>query len=102
MRLVRPGQFLLIAGEDGGAWCAAAKELAEAGGYPVRALRIGTLEGDYRDPRCAWLKQRGIGPDGAVLVRPDRYVGWRSLGASADPVSELRAALEGILCRAAA
>jgi 2,4-dichlorophenol 6-monooxygenase len=102
MCLVRPGQFLLIAGEGGDAWCAAAKELAEARGYPLRAIRIGTLEGDYRDPRCAWLKQRGIGREGAVLVRPDRYVGWRSLGGSADALGELTAALEGILCRAAA
>lgn len=102
MSLVKPGQFLLIAGEDGDAWCSAAKELAETRGYPLRAVRIGTLEGDYRDPRCAWLKQRGIGRDGAVLVRPDRYVGWRSLGGSADSVGALRTALEGILCRAAA
>ena len=102
MSLVQPGRFLLIAGEDGGAWCAAAKELAETRGFPVRAIRIGTLAGDYRDPRCAWLKQREIGREGAVLVRPDRYVGWRSMGASADPVGDLQAALEGILCRVAA
>lgn len=102
MSLVRPGQFLLIAAEEGDAWCAAAKELAEAHGFPIRAVRVGTLEGDYRDPRCAWLKQRGIERGGAVLVRPDRFVGWRSRGSSTHALGDLRAALEGVLCRVGA
>ncbi len=100
-RLVRPGELLLIAGEDGAPWCDAARTLAGAMNVPLRAVRIGHLDGDYRDPRCGWLRQRGIDRGGAVLVRPDRFIGWRSLGASADPVGELRSALERILCRRA-
>jgi 2,4-dichlorophenol 6-monooxygenase len=100
MSLVHPGQFLVIAGEDGQAWCDAAKELAETAGLPLRAVRIGTLDGDYRDPRCAWLKRREIGRAGALLVRPDRYVGWRSRDAAADPRAALRTALASVLCRA--
>jgi 2,4-dichlorophenol 6-monooxygenase len=99
MDLVRPGQFLLIAGEDGAAWCDAAKRIAASADVPLRAIRIGHLDGDYRDPRCAWLRQRGIGPHGAVLVRPDRYVAWRSREAAADPVAVLGAALSQALCR---
>ena len=39
----------------------------------------------------------GSGSDGAVRVRPDRFVGWRSLGAAAaDPTTELAAALQQI------
>jgi len=34
-----------------------------------------------------------------VLVRPDRFVGWRSLGPAADPATELAAALQQILGR---
>lgn len=102
MDLVRPGQFLLIAGEDGAAWCEAANILAESDGYPLRAVRIGHLDGDYRDPRCAWLQRREIRPGGAVLVRPDRYVGWRSMDAATDPTATLRSVLARILCRAAA
>jgi len=100
MSLVAPGEFLLIAGEDGGAWCDAARALAETERIPVRAIRIAHLDGDYRDPRCAWLRHRQIGPRGAVLVRPDRFVGWRSLEAAADPTAALRAAFTEILCRA--
>ena len=70
-----------------------------ASGIPLDAIRIGHLDGDYRDPRCAWLRQRQIGRTGAVLVRPDRYVAWRSVGASASPRAELGAALSTILSR---
>lgn len=99
MKLVRPGEFLLIAGEDGQPWCEAAAAISAANGLVLRAVRIGHLDGDYRDPRCAWLRYRGIGSQGAVLVRPDRYVAWRSHGASIAPGDALRSALSQILCR---
>ena len=99
MSLVRPGEFLLIAGEDGEPWCAAAKRLAETARLPLRAVRIGHLDGDYRDPRCSWLRHRRISPRGAILVRPDRFVGWRRIDASPEPAAELQSALSRILCR---
>lgn len=100
MSLVRPGEFLLIAGEEGRPWCEAARLVAETARIPLRAVRIAHLDGDYRDPRCTWLRHRQIGPRGAILVRPDRYVGWRNLDASSDAAGELRSALTRILCRA--
>jgi 2,4-dichlorophenol 6-monooxygenase len=99
MDLVRPGQFLLIAGEDGAPWCDAARRLAATAGVPLRAIRIGHLDGDYRDPRCTWLRERQITAEGALLVRPDRFVAWRSAGATTNPVAELGAALTKVLCR---
>lgn len=95
--LVRPGRFLLIAGEDGQAWCDAAAELADAHGLPVDAVRIGHVDGDLFDPRCTWLRHREIAADGAVLVRPDRFVAWRSLGPCGDPAAALSSALEQVL-----
>ena len=97
--LVAPGRFLLIAGEDGEAWCDAARQLAADGDVPLDAIRIGHLDGDLFDPRCTWLRHRGIGADGAVLVRPDRFVAWRSLAGSEDPRSGLATALGQILGR---
>jgi 2,4-dichlorophenol 6-monooxygenase len=99
MSLVRPGRFLLIAGEDGGPWCEAAHRLAETARIAIDAVRIGHLEGDYRDPRCTWLRHRQVTAQGAVLVRPDRFVAWRSAGLAENPVGELGAALSRILCR---
>jgi 2,4-dichlorophenol 6-monooxygenase len=75
--LVEPGRFVLIAGEDGEAWCAAARVLAAKTNLPLDALRIGHLDGDLYDPRCAWLCHRDIQSEGAILVRPDRFIAWR-------------------------
>jgi 2,4-dichlorophenol 6-monooxygenase len=97
--LVSPGRFLLIAGEGGDAWIGAARRLAESTGVPLDAVRIGHLDGDYFDSRCTWLRHREIGADGAVLVRPDRFVAWRSLAAAEDPLGELTAALGAVLAR---
>jgi 2,4-dichlorophenol 6-monooxygenase len=97
--LVAPGRFLLIAGEDGGAWCEAAEELARAAGLPLDAVRIGHLDGDLYDPRCAWLRHRQIESDGAVLVRPDRFIAWRAPTAVDDPLGELVGAFSQILAR---
>jgi 2,4-dichlorophenol 6-monooxygenase len=97
--LVAPGRFLLIAGEDGAAWCDAAAALAEHADIPVDAIRIGHLDGDLYDPRCTWLRHRGIAADGAVLVRPDRFVAWRTPTMREDPCRELVEAFEAIVAR---
>ena len=97
--LVCPGRFLLIAGEDGGDWIAAARNLAERAGVPLDAVRIGHIDGDYLDPRCTWLRHREIHANGAILVRPDRFIAWRSLGAADDPTAELTTALSAVLAR---
>jgi 2,4-dichlorophenol 6-monooxygenase len=97
--LVRPGRFLLIAGEDGRAWCEAAQAIADQAGLPLDALRIGHLDGDFFDPRCGWLRRREIGRDGAILVRPDRFVAWRYATATEDPRAVLADALATVLAR---
>jgi len=95
--LVRPGRFLLIAGENGAPWCAAANEIAGSSGIPLDAVRVGHLEGDYLDPRCEWLAQREFSAEGAVLVRPDRCIAWRSTDGTPNPVATLAAAIDRIL-----
>jgi len=66
---------------------------------PMDAVRVGHLDGDRFDPRCAWLRQREIAADGAVLVRPDRFVAWRSLSGADDPHAALAGALTQVLGR---
>jgi 2,4-dichlorophenol 6-monooxygenase len=97
--LVAPGRFLLIAGEDGQAWCDAARGLAADLQLPLDAVRIGHVDGDLFDPRCEWLRRREIAGDGAVLVRPDRFIAWRGATAAEDPRAELASALGQILGR---
>jgi 2,4-dichlorophenol 6-monooxygenase len=92
-------RFMVIAGEDGEAWCDAAQQAAAELGIAVDAHRIGHARGDLRDPRLRWERVREFGPDGAVLVRPDRCIAYRAMGAAADPAAELRSALLQILAR---
>lgn len=77
--------FSLIAGEDSPDWMAPAE---------VSVFRHGR---DFQSEE--FLAVYGIDPTGAVLVRPDGYVGYRFLKAPEDPSASLRFALDHILCR---
>jgi len=94
MRHIRP-----VPGEDGEAWCEAARQVADDLGVELDAVRIGHTEGDYLDPRCRWLRHREIEADGAILVRPDRFVAWRSFSDSSSSTADLESALQSILFR---
>ena len=54
--------------------------------------------GELGDPEGTWLQAYDLEPDGAVLVRPDGYVGWRSRSGVDDPAQMLTQALDSILC----
>ena len=95
--LVHGGKFVLIAGEDGQPWVDAARKQASKLGIDLVAVRVGILSGDYVDARCAWTKQREFGPEGAVLVRPDRYIAFRSAGLVNNPEETIASALRQIL-----
>ncbi len=96
-QLVGRGRFTLLAGEDGSAWCEAAGALARRYGWPLDALTIGVATGTWLDNRREWSRRSGVGTAGAVLVRPDRFVAWRSTDLPADPLAALEAALRQVL-----
>ena len=77
------------------AWSAAAATVADDLGVPLQLHVI--TEGDVADPGPDWTARYGIGRNGASLIRPDRFVGWRTADAP-DPAA-LAAALRRILCR---
>ncbi|MEJ3750558.1 FAD-dependent monooxygenase [Actinomycetes bacterium KLBMP 9797] len=66
---------VLLAGADGEPWCAAAERAAATLDIPLRVHRVG---GDLIDTAHAWHAAYGVEPAGAVLVRPDGFVCWRS------------------------
>lgn len=73
------------------AWAKVAADVAERLGVPLRAEVLGAPDGPV-DPTGRWRDAYGVGADGASLVRPDRFVAWRTTGtADAD-------ALESALC----
>lgn len=95
-----PTHWLLIAGEDGEAWCEGARAAAAERGLDLAAIRVGHLDGDWLDPRLAFVRVRGFGPGGAVLVRPDRVIAWRSLQPADAAAAQVGAALDAVLARA--
>ena len=46
-----------------------------------------------------WARIREISEAGALLVRPDKHIGWRAMGLPDEPVAALRAAMESLLGR---
>jgi putative polyketide hydroxylase len=66
--LVRNGRYLLLCGPDGQGWAQAAREAMPAGtDFDVALLPDGT-------------DRFGIDDDGALLVRPDHVIAWRTSG----------------------
>jgi len=96
---VKPGRFLLIAGENGSRWCEAARDLARRSGLPLDTVTVGHVDGDLLDSQCHWMQKREFDAEGAILVRPDRFVAWRSLTARDDAATQLAGAFERILGR---
>ena len=46
-----------------------------------------------------WARIREVDEDGALLVRPDKHIGWRSMTLPADPEQALRNTLTSLLNR---
>jgi putative polyketide hydroxylase len=92
--------FTLLAGRDGDGW----KQAAQATSASWPPLSVHTIGGksELSDPDGNFHEVYGIEPDGAVLVRPDGYVAWRSRTKTANPQAALRAAIDGLLGRVAA
>ena len=75
--LAGKNSFSLFTGYGGDKWKAAAKSVGEKLGLPINTYAIG-FGLDYADMYRDWTKRREIDEDGCILVRPDRYVAWRS------------------------
>jgi putative polyketide hydroxylase len=91
--------FVLLTDDEGAPWTTAAASAATVLGVPITVRRIGPA-GDAIDTDGAWAQVTGLAPGGALLVRPDGFVGWRADGLPQSPENDLRRALCQILCRA--
>jgi hypothetical protein len=80
--------FVLITATQGSAWRNAAAR--------QQAPHITSV---CLDEHADWLQAYAIEADGAVLVRPDGHVAWRSRAAASDPAAVLAGVLDAILCR---
>ncbi|MEV4750711.1 FAD-dependent monooxygenase [Streptosporangium sp. NPDC049248] len=90
------GSFTLMT-PAGTGWAQAAKQAAQDTGVAVTALEI-SADGSAELTSPTWAEEFGVGTAGAVLIRPDGHVGWRSPGAAAS-ANALTDALGTILAR---
>jgi putative polyketide hydroxylase len=86
-------EHVLLVGYDGEPWQIAATELANSLPMPLKSYRVGK-DGDLLDPENIWHRAYEITSTGAVLVRPDGHVAWRS----EEIVKNLRDVINKVLC----
>ena len=90
--------FVLLTGSEGFAWAEAATRLSREQNVPMLSYRIGE-GGDLVAEVESFTDLYGIQADGAVLVRPDGHVAFRSSGRSPDALHTLQTALDRVLAR---
>ncbi len=64
----------------------------------VKAYRAGPT-GDLSDPKRSWETVSGTSAEGAVLVRPDGFVCWRTRNQTGELKEEMKVVLKQALCR---
>jgi 2-polyprenyl-6-methoxyphenol hydroxylase-like FAD-dependent oxidoreductase len=89
-------EFVLLAGPEGQTWVDGAVAAAGALGVPLKAYRVGA---DLDDLDAEFTARTGITGTGAVLVRPDGFVGWRGAEGAPDPAAVLEGVLKQITAR---
>jgi len=85
--------FVLLTAAQGSAWQDAAVR------QPSPQIVSVVIDEDPQDAQTHWREVYGLDADGAVLVRPDGHVAWRSRAGVGDPAAVLAAALDAVLCR---
>jgi 2,4-dichlorophenol 6-monooxygenase len=81
------------------AWRLAADAIRNGPLLPLRHFSIGRRPpSDLADEEGRWPNLSEVDPSGAVLVRPDGHVAWRTLTLPASPRETLALVLERVLC----
>lgn len=96
--LAGKGSFCLFVGVHGDGWRAAGEKVKSTTEIPINVYGVGPGQ-EWIDVHRDWHKKRGVDEDGCVLVRPDRFVAWRSLGKVQDYEQKLAQVLDAVLSR---
>jgi putative polyketide hydroxylase len=87
-----------LAGADGDEWCEIALRVSSSVGVDLVAYRAGP-GGDLVSPKGKWESSAWISSNGALLIRPDGFIAWRSWGQPLDLQEKLTEVLMQALCR---
>jgi 2-polyprenyl-6-methoxyphenol hydroxylase-like FAD-dependent oxidoreductase len=93
--------FVLLAAPEGGVWCDAMRDVSRQRGLRVDVHRVGASGLTDRDSQVQ--SACGLATTGAVIVRPDGFIGWRARSAPDDRARCTQAAslaLDRLLCLA--
>jgi len=92
------GAFCLLTGHGGDLWRTAAHAYSTRTDIPIKVFAIG-IGLDYYDVYREWHERREVAEGGCVLVRPDRFVAWRSREMTPNPSTKLARVMDKILSR---
>lgn len=84
-------EFVLVTGPEADGWLNAGAAVAPTLTAPLRIVRWPASQEAALEIGC------GMGPRGAVLVRPDGHVAWRMAWCPSDPKAELAEAMRTLL-----
>jgi len=89
--------FVLLTGVDSGAWAEAVCDVSSKLGININVYRVG-LSGDFIAQENVFRELYGIENGGAVLIRPDGFIGWRSEKAVVNLDVILEEVMSNLLC----
>jgi 2,4-dichlorophenol 6-monooxygenase len=92
------GRFTLLTGLSGSAWVDKAAAVSKALGVDIQVRVIGPGQ-EFVDTYGDFQRFSEIDESGALLVRPDMFIGWRASDASPEKLDQLLAAMKTILAR---
>lgn len=90
------GRFCLIVGIGGAPWAEAAASLSAEFDVQLPVFAVG-YRCEYDDVLGEWARLREIDDRGALLVRPDQHIAWRSFTRPSSPYDALADALRQTL-----
>lgn len=89
-------RFTLFVNGSAEGWMDVVDALSNSTGYEIAVVAVGP-DGEYANPDGRWDSVSGLEAGGALLVRPDQHVGWRSASPVGNPGEVLGEALASIL-----
>ncbi|PGD99647.1 FAD-dependent oxidoreductase [Bacillus wiedmannii] len=89
--------FVLLTGAENDSWAESAHTVSATLGVTIKVYRIG-LSGDFVAQEDIFRKLYGIENGGAVLIRPDGFIGWHSAKAVVNPDVMLEEVMRNVLC----
>lgn len=89
--------FVLLTGAENCTWADCVQDVSSRLGVNIKIYRVG-LNGDFIAQENVFSELYGLGDEGAVLIRPDGFIGWRSEKEVVNPYLLLEEVMGNLLC----